>query len=55
MGAASWIFNGVIGTPSLHLPFERWWRVLPSAYLHQVPLYAQLRRASQDFQQKFQS
>ena len=54
MGAASWILKGVIGTPSLHLPLERWWCVLPSAYLHQVPLYA-LRRASQDFQQKFQS
>jgi hypothetical protein len=31
MGAASWIFNGVIGTPSLHLPVERCRRVLPSA------------------------
>ena len=37
IGATSWIFSGAIGTPSLHLPLERCWRVLPSAYLQSVP------------------
>ena len=55
IGAASWIFRGAIGTPSLHLPLERCLARVAEAVLAPGPVVAQLRRASHDFQQKFQS